>query len=85
MLSNELRKGDRVVMAGTGWNATIMDNAKGNIRIADVEGFFREMGSVYVWDIAYKVNADGTHEYIDLTPKQEKDRGNVRGFMSSIL
>lgn len=84
MLSNELRKGDRVVMRGTNWNATIMDNVKGNIRVADVEGLYREMGSVYVWDIAYKLNEDGSTEPIELTPKQIKDRANVNNFMNSL-
>lgn len=36
MLSNELRKGDVVHLKGTGWRATIADNARGNIRMADV-------------------------------------------------
>jgi hypothetical protein len=54
MKSNELRKGDRVFLHN-GWFATIEDNKKGNTRLATVEGFETEMGSIYVWDIKGRV------------------------------
>jgi hypothetical protein len=55
MKTNELKKGDRVQLRN-GWYATIADNMKGNTRLATVEGFVTETGSVYAWDIAEKVD-----------------------------
>ena len=76
--SNELKKGDKVVMRGTGWDAIIEDNKKGNIRLATVKGLYTEMGSIYVCDIAYRVNPDGTHDTIELTDKQAQNKRLVR-------
>ena len=77
MVTNELKKGDRVLLAN-GWYATIADNAKGNIRVADVEGFFRETGSVYSHDI---VSAFICGVWVDIvhTPAQIKCRIMVNG------
>lgn len=52
MLTNELKKGDMVVLAN-GWKARIEDNKKGTIRLATVYGFETEMGSVYAHDIEW--------------------------------
>lgn len=86
MLSNELKKGDKVVMAGTNWPATIADNARGNIRMAEVQGFYTETGSVYVWDIGRVVERGGVacDETIELTPNQIKARASVEGFLSGL-
>jgi hypothetical protein len=67
MLSNDLKKGDRIVLKN-GWSATIWDNMRGNIRMAEVEGFVTELGSIYVWDI----------EGVDLTPKQVRAQSAVK-------
>lgn len=67
MLSNDLKKGDRIVLTN-GWKATIMDNLRGNTRMAEVEGFVTEIGSIYVWDI----------EGVELTPKQVKAQSTVK-------
>ena len=48
--TNDLKKGARVKLAN-GWFATIADNARGNTRMATVEGFVTETGSVYAHDI----------------------------------
>lgn len=48
--TNDLKKGIRVQLRN-GWYATVADNAKGNIRMCDVEGICREIGSVYAHDI----------------------------------
>ena len=48
--TNDLKKGTRVLLAN-GWYATLADNAKGNTRMATVEGFVTETGSVYAHDI----------------------------------
>ncbi len=58
MKTNELKKGQRVLLRN-GWYATIEDNKKGNIRMATVEGFYTEMGSVYSHDIEYYVSENG--------------------------
>ena len=72
MQTNELKKGDRVVLAN-GWQATIEDNRKGNTRLATVYGIFTEMGSVYSHDILYKVDmTTGQTTPIDHTPQQNK-------------
>lgn len=73
MLSNDIKKGYKMVLRGTAWNATMMDNLKGNTRLADVEGFEREIGSIYVWDIAQVLNSTTNQwEPVELTEKQLK-------------
>jgi len=56
--TNELKKGAKVVLRGTQWNATIMDNKKGNVRMAEVQGICLDIGSIYMHDIAYATIAD---------------------------
>lgn len=74
--TNDLKKGVRILLRN-GWYATIVDNARGNTRMADVEGFCREIGSVYSWDIAEAL-VDGKWVAVELTEKQVKDRARVR-------
>jgi hypothetical protein len=69
MFANELKKGDKVRL-NNGWSATIEDNRKGNTRLATVNGFVTEMGSVYIWDIAG----------VQLTPAQEKSKKAVKAW-----
>ena len=77
MKSNSLKKEDRILL-NNGWYATIKDNMRGNIRLAEVEGFYTEIGSIYVWDIAGFINSDNMLIELELTPKQIKDRGIVK-------
>jgi hypothetical protein len=49
--TNALKKGTRVVLRN-GWQAVLEDNKRGAIRMATVEGFYTEMGSIYAHDIA---------------------------------
>jgi len=49
--TNKLKKGTRVVLRN-GWEAVLEDNKRGAIRMATVEGFYTEMGSIYAHDIA---------------------------------
>ena len=67
--TNDLKKGTRVLL-NNGWEATICDNMKGNTRCCDVEGDFREMGSVYSHDMKMWMNALGDWEPIEHTEKQ---------------
>jgi len=50
MKTNDLKKSTRIKLAN-GWSATLEDNKHGNIRMATVEGFYTEMGSIYAHDI----------------------------------
>ena len=73
MKTNDLKKGDRVRLKN-GWYATIADNKKGNIRMATVEGYYTETGSIYAWDIESKVMYPGLSEPIELTDAQLKSQ-----------
>jgi hypothetical protein len=77
MKTNDLKKGDRVQLRN-GWYATVEDNLKGNTRLLTVEGFSKEMGSVYSHDIVLKVNASGINEAIEHTEAQIKLRDAVK-------
>lgn len=73
MFTNDLKKGTRIQLRN-GWYATLMDNQKGNARCADVEGFYREMGSVYAHDIMQYQDANGNWNPVEHTDKQKKCR-----------
>jgi hypothetical protein len=76
MLStNDLKKGDKIKLAN-GWNAEIMDNKKGNIRLAEVYGVYTEIGSVYAWHIVH-CEREGKIFPITLSPKQIKTRNSL--------
>jgi hypothetical protein len=55
--TNDLKKGTRVLLSN-GWYATLADNARGNTRMATVEGYVTETGSVYAHDIVEAHIAD---------------------------
>ncbi len=86
MKTNDLKKGDRVQLRN-GWYATIADNAKGNTRIATVEGHVTETGSVYSHDIvsvieiaAPRSGVEGEGHSIRTilhTPAQDKLRATI--------
>jgi hypothetical protein len=48
--TNSLKKGTPITLKN-GWAAVIMDNMKGDIRMAEVDGYFKEIGSIYASDI----------------------------------
>lgn len=75
MKTNELKKGARIQLRN-GWFATIADNAKGNRRMATVEGFYTETGSVYSHDIVLTKTDDGWVT-VQHTPAQAKLRKQV--------
>lgn len=78
MKTNDLKKGDRIQLRN-GWYGTIMDNLKGNTRLVDVEGTFREIGSVYGHNIAYYVPAARSAFMLPIehTPQQLKRRDEL--------
>lgn len=67
--TNDLKKGTRIRLQN-GWYATIADNAKGNTRLAAVEGHVTEMGSVYAHDII-EANIGDSWVSITHTPQQQ--------------
>lgn len=79
ILSNELKKGTKIVMSGTGWSGTILDNKKGNIRMAEIVGYYTDIGSIYVHNIAYAI-IDDKHVTIELTEKQKELKNLVDNF-----
>lgn len=78
MKTNDLKKGARVQLRN-GWFGTVADNAKGNIRMVDVEGIYRETGSVYSHDILRACPQGGAWELVEHTPAQLKLREQVEG------
>jgi hypothetical protein len=48
--TNDLKKGTQIMLKN-GWAAVIYDNKKGNTRLAEVDGIFKEIGSIYSHDI----------------------------------
>ena len=70
MKTNDIKKGMRIQMKN-GWFGTMMDNRKGNIRYAEIEGFFTEIGSVYSADIA-RVKVDDEWIEVEHTEKQKQ-------------
>ena len=59
MKTNDIKKG-MVVELRNGWYGIMADNMKGNTRMVDVDGLYREIGSVYSHDIvkAYKTKLE---------------------------
>lgn len=82
MFSNDMKKGDEVRMRGTGWTGKCIDNGRGNTRmvhlITPMTGPSGDMGSVYVWDIAAVRKPGREWEQVELTPKQEKARAQIK-------
>ena len=76
ILTNDIKKGTRIQLA-CGWFATMADNMKGNRRMAEVEGFFTEIGSVYSHDIV-SAEIDGEWVTVEHTPAQKKLRQTVK-------
>ena len=76
MLANNMRKGQTGTQVN-GWKFEIMDNKKGNIRLAKVYGFETEIGSIYIHDIASVDMPDGNTEPVEFTPAQAKKAAQI--------
>lgn len=74
--TNDLKKGTRIRLRN-GWYATLWDNMKGNTRVANVEGFYTEAGSVYSHDIA-AAEVNGQWVMVEHTPAQLKLKARVQ-------
>ena len=63
MKTNDIKKG-MVVKLNNGWFGIMADNMRGNTRMVDVDGMYREIGSVYshdiikAWNTKLKVGSD---------------------------
>jgi hypothetical protein len=68
--SNDLKKGTRIQLKN-GWYGTITDNARGNTRMAEIEGYYTEIGSIYATDIDTALVGLEWYE-IEYTPAQLK-------------
>ena len=80
MKTNDIKKGMRVQLAN-GWYGTMADNARGNIRMVDVEGIYREIGSVYSHDINFVLDSEHSQwRKVEHTDAQKKMRQMVENF-----
>lgn len=77
--STDLENGTRIVQSN-GWFGTLKDGQKRhNTRVAEVEGFYTEMGSIYVHDIM-AAQIDGLWYEVEHTDKQNELREQVQNF-----
>jgi len=76
MVTNELKSGTRIHLRN-GWFGTLKDNKRGNIRLAEVEGYVTEIGSVYAHDILEYKDASGWQP-VEHTPAQLKFRKEMQ-------
>jgi len=68
--TNDLKKGTPITLRN-GWAAIIMDNLKGVTRLAEVDGLYKEIGSIYAHDIS-EAYIDGKWVPVELTDKQKQ-------------
>lgn len=83
IISNDIKKGMPILMK-SGWYGEMIDNARGNIRLASIYGYnpnSSDLGSVYVWDIGLVVK-DNKLCRVLLTDKQRTNKSivNAMGF-----
>ena len=77
MQTNDIKKGTRIKLHN-GWFGTMMDNKKGNARLAEIQGIYTETGSVYAWDISHAHDSDNDQWLeIELTDKQKEAQAMV--------
>lgn len=76
MLTNDIKKGTKFMLRN-GWFATMKDNMKGTIRVAEVKGFVTEIGSVYAHDIITVYSDHGDAFVVEHTPAQKKLRAKI--------
>lgn len=81
--TNELKKGTRVFLRN-GWEADIMDNGRGNTRLAKVYGDYTEIGSVYSHDIVAAI-VNGERVLIEYTKSQRECQDYVNSLYAQLL
>ena len=80
MKTDELKKGQRVLLR-CGWQGTMVDSGKGDTRIVNVEGAYRETGSVYSHDLVQAKSAAGEWVLVEHTLEQDALRELVGGLL----
>jgi len=80
MLTKDIKKGMRMRL-DNGWYATMMDNGRGTTRIAEVEGFYTETGSIYTYDIVVAQTPTGWEAVVH-TEKELKLKEMVNGIFA---
>ena len=80
MKTDDIKKGVRFRLMN-GWYATMMDNKRGNIRMAEVEGMYTEIGSIYAHDIVLVQRGPDVWDSIQYTPAQIKLRKIVENIL----
>lgn len=80
MKTSEIKKGMRILLSN-GWYGTMMDNMRGTTRLAEVEGYYTEVGSVYSYDIV-AVEVNGQFQKVDYTEKELKLKKTVAEYFS---
>lgn len=80
MKTSEIKKGMRILLSN-GWYGTMMDNLRGTTRLAEVEGYYTEVGSVYSYDIV-AVEVNGQFQKVDYTEKELKLKKTVTEYFS---
>ena len=76
--TNELKKGTWVRLRNNGWYAQLEDNMRGNTRMAEVHGYFIEIGSIYSHDIIeWSHTRRGNYHPVEHTPSQKKLKKEV--------
>lgn len=72
MKTNDIKSGTRIKLSN-GWFGTMRDNKQGAIRLAEVEGIYTEIGSIYSHNIEM-VRTGAVWANVELTPAQIKLR-----------
>ena len=80
MKTNDIKKGMRIKLAN-GWYGTMLDNKRGNIRLAEVEGIYKEIGSIYAHDIISVEQPDGVWHVVEHTKQQKQTADAVANLM----
>ena len=76
--TNDIKKGTRVQLRN-GWFATVVDNARGDTRLASVEGYVTETGSIYAHDIV-QVHVANSWVTVGHTKQQDSLRDRITQF-----
>ena len=81
MIHNDLKKGMKVLMTSIQGissamrTGTVMDNMKGvtrMVKIDEANGYYPDIGSVYVSDILYALYDNGMQQSIDISEAHQK-------------
>ena len=80
MKTNDIKKGMRIKLAN-GWYGTVLDNKRGNIRLAEVEDIYKEIGSIYAHDIISVEQPDGVWHVVEHTKQQKQTADAVANLM----